>query len=455
MNASESGNQLINNTNASGLPAVAAPGESLIETDISVPKRIGLTIAFIVFGLFGVWAIFAPLGEYAHAVGTVTVRSYKKLVQHYEGGIIKDIRVQNGDIVNAGDVLVVIDNTQSAAQVEIINAQYKAELAEEARLIAERDNLEEVVYPPELDPNDRAARTEIDAQNQIFRARKATLTGEIAVLEQRVNQLRSSVNGLRAVRESKEQLATSYSEELEDFRSLLDEGFADKVRLRELERNYANFKGEAAEATAQIAATEIQIGQTQLEILQLQNRFQSEVVDKLSEVQTKLKDSRERLTALSDILSRTEIRATDSGAVNNLQVHSIGGVIPPGGMIAEIVPQADQMVIEARVSPLDRERVVMGQDASVRMSSFNSRVVPTLYGKVIGLSADSMYEEATGSTFYLARIELNPESLDDLQGQELVPGMPAEVFISTGSRTFLEYLMKPLSDSVARSFIED
>jgi membrane fusion protein, epimerase transport system len=432
---------------------VANKGQAL-ETEFNAPKRIGLMIAFLVFGVFGLWAALAPIEGAAHATGQVTVKSYKKPIQHREGGIVKEVLVQNGDHVNVGDVLLVLDDLQSLSQLEIFTSQLKSRLAMEARLIAERDNLSAVVFPAELAADDAVAQVEMKAQSQIFQTRKTTQQGEIDVLEQRIEQLESQATGLESVRESKQKLAASYEAELKDFQALLDEGFSEKTQLRAIERNFAVTSGEAAQLIANIAAARIQVGETRLGILQLQNRMQSEVAAQLSDVQTQLKDIRERVIALTDIVGRTEIRSPDEGTVNDLKVHSPGAIVPPGAIIAEIVPQSDELVVDAQVSPMDIDRVALGQEATVRMTAMNSRTVPTLYGTVIELSADTIVDP-NGSSYYRARLELKPESLADLQGNKLVPGMPADVNIATGSRTFLQYLMKPLTDSMATSLRED
>lgn len=429
-------------------------GSNVIEGDFSAPKRIGLIILFVVFGVFGLWAAIVPISGAAHAPAQVTVKSFKKPIQHLEGGIVKEVQVRDGDHVNAGDILVLMDDTQLQSQLGIVNSQLKSRLALEARLIAQRDQLESVVYPAELLASDPVAQQEISAQTRIFQARKTATSGEIALLQQRAEQLESQISGLEAMQRSKSQLANSFQEELKDIQALLAEGFADKNRLRELERNYSVTSADAANLTASIASARIQIGETGQEILQLQNRLQAEVATQLSQVQTELQDVRERAVALNDSVSRMEIRAPDSGVVNNLRVHTPESVIPPGSILAEIVPQSDELIIEAKVSPMDIDRVAVGQEASVRMSAMNSRTVPTLHGTVTSLSADAI-ADASGATFYLARLELTPDSLDALNGQPLVPGMPAEVFITTGSRTFLQYLMKPLSDSMARALRED
>ena len=418
------------------------------------PKKIGLSIFFLIFGLFGLWSAIAPLDGAAFAPGTVTVKSYNKVVQHLEGGIVADILVRDGDVVEAGQPLLTLDDTQARASLEIVNSQYVALRMREARLISERDGASKVEYPTALALSTANAAQEVDAQNQLFEARRDSNQGRIQILKQRVNQLQNQVNGMEALQATKEALAKSFAEELEDTQKLLDQGFSEKTRLREVERSFASFSGEAAELTANIAATQVQIGETELQILQQESDFHSEVVSELSEVQTSLKDASERLTALRDVLSRTTVTAPDAGIVNGMQVHTVGGVISPASPIAEIVPGNDELVIQASVNPIDIDRVSEGQEARIRFSTFGSRA-PTFMGTLISLSADAMTNESTGAPFYLARIELNADSREELGDLVLLPGMPAEVFINTGSRTFLQYLFKPLSNAVARSFNED
>ena len=270
-----------------------------VDTTMEIPKRVGLIILFLVFGVFGFWAGFAPLDSAARASGVVTVESYKKVIQHLEGGIVGQILVRNGDVVRAGDPLLVLDNTQSLAQLEIAKARFVALKAREARLLAESSGSESIAFAAVLDQPDYDADVEMAAERQIFNARKAARDGEVEVLQQRTEQLASRVTGLEAVRSSKLELAESFSEELEDVQALLDQGFANKQRLRELQRSYSSYTGEAADLTANISTTEMQIGETRLQILQQDKDFLNEVVNELAEIRAQLKDTEERVTRLA------------------------------------------------------------------------------------------------------------------------------------------------------------
>jgi epimerase transport system membrane fusion protein len=423
--------------------------------DLNAHKRLGVLLFVALFGFGGIWASTAPIDGAALAPGVVTVRSYSSVVQHLEGGIINDIFVENGESVEQGEPILELDRTQSLAGLEIANSEFIALRALEIRLIAERDVHETLDYPVEFLALGNKAEVETEAQIEIFNARRSAFEGSIEVLGQRIEQLRSQIVGLKALKDSKDELAKSFQEELEDIRALLDQGFADKNRLRALERNVATFKGEAAELLASISSTEVQIGETQLQIIQQEREFQNNVVTELSEVQTNVSSALERVTANEDIVSRKVVRAPESGLVNGLQVHTIGGVITPGMRIVDIVPQEEDLIIEAQVTPGDIDRVEVGQRATIRFSSFGMGTVPTISGEVINISADSMVNESTLLSYYLARVEVSPDSLNSLGDLALMPGMPAEVFVATGSRTLVEYLMKPFSNAMARGLRED
>lgn len=428
--------------------------QTTIDSSMDGPRLVGLLTLVLVFGVFGGWAALAPLDSAARAPGTVTVESYKKSVQHLEGGIVSDIHVRDGDLIRAGEALLTLSSTQPQAQLEIANAQVIALRVREARLIAERDNLQAIDYPSTLDRQDPRVREEMAAQEGIFAARRAAQASSREVLAQRIEQLRSQIEGYRALRASREQLAASYEEELVDTRELLSKGFSERTRLRELERNVASFQGEAADLSASIAGAEVQIGEVQLQLILIDQEFLRDVVSELGETQTALKDVSERIIALRDVVARTVITAPDSGIVNGMRVHTVGGVIAPGTTIAEIVPQNEGLIIEAQVSPTDVDRVSADQEATIRFSAFGS-TVPTIEARVLSLSADRLIDEATGVSYFLARLEVSPEGRDDLGDLVLLPGMPAEAYINTGSRTFLQYLFRPFSNALARSFNED
>lgn len=432
-----------------------APPKQLITDDKSI-RLIGLIVLLSTFGVFGIWSALAPIDGAALAPGFITVKSHSKTIQHLDGGIVSQLLVKDGDIVQAGDLLLTLDGTENKAQLEIARGQFIALAAQVARLEAERDQKSVVVYPDTLaddgDPRiDEAKKTE----NQIFTARKNAREGEMVVLKQRIGQLNSKINGLKGQRRSKQALISSFSEEAKDLEELLAEGFADRQRLRDVERNHISNDGEISALSSEIAGSQIQIGETQLQILQLEKEFQEEITGKLSEAQTDLYDVYQRMRATKDKVIRIDIKAPVSGRVMGLAMHTIGGVILPGHPILDIVPQQEELIIDAQVSPLDIDRVTIGLIAEVRFTSFKQAVTPVIEGKVVTLSADRLIEEKTGTPYYQAKIELTPESYQKMTHLELIPGMPVEVLIKTGERTLFEYLTKPISNAFARAFIED
>lgn len=428
--------------------------EPVVDTNDMPARMVGLFVVFMIFGVFGAWAATAPLDSAALAPGHVSVKGNRKTVQHLEGGIVKQLYVKDGDIVNTNDPLMRLDDTQSKAELQILKGQYAVLLAQEARLIAERDDKEKIEYPEDSNVSAEIASEAQKLETQQFLARRASVEGEIEVLEQRAEQLREQVRGFRALIKSKKGLISSYDEEIKDNKELLSEGFVDKQRLRDLERLKEGLLGEVAEHQSNIAGVTVQIGETKLQVLQLKKDFRTEVVNQLSEAQQRMFDVRERILAVSDRVKRSLITAPVDGVVLGLGFHTVGGVVSPGKAIMDIVPEGEELIILAEVSPVDIDRVFIGLEADVRFSSFKSAITPVVQGKVIALSADSL-ETEDGLPYYMAKVELNEDATELLAGQELVPGMPAEVLINTGARTLLEYMVQPATDAFARSMIED
>ncbi|MCP4588748.1 MAG: HlyD family type I secretion periplasmic adaptor subunit [Pseudoalteromonas sp.] len=415
-----------------------------------------MLIIFLMFGVFGVWSAFAPLDSAALAPGTITVKGNRKTVQHLEGGIVKQLYVKDGDIVKSGDPLVRLDDTQARAELQILKGQLYLVQAQEARLVAERDDLESIVFPDALvKAGDARAEDAQKLELQQFSVRRVSYEGEVEVFKQRVGQLQTQAKGLRALIKSKKSLIASYEEEINDNQELLSQGFVDKMRLREMQRSKENLLGEVAEHESSIAGITVQIGEAKLQILQLKKDLRSEVVGQLTEVQANLFDVRERIAAVEDRVNRALITAPVEGVVLGLSFHTVGGVVSPGKPILDIVPEGEELVIDAQVAPIDIDRVYVGLEADVRFSAFKSAVTPVVKGKVITLSADSLQNE-DGSSYYAAKVELTAEGREML-GEDLVlvPGMPAEVLINTGARTLLEYLIQPATNAFARSMIED
>ena len=436
---------------SSGARDIAAPASSDQRY-----RLIGMLVVFATFGVFGGWAALAPLESAALAPGVVTVKDSRKTLQHLEGGIVEEILVAEGGAVRAGDPLVRLDTTQLEAERSQLRGQYVSLQALEARLLAERDSVGAVVYPAEFAAmRDARLDAAIASQNAVFNARRDATAGEREVLEQRIEQLSSQSDGIRAVRASNARLLESFETEIRDLRRLQEQGFTGKQRLTELEREQASLMGENAEALSRISGNEIRIGETRLQIIQLDRHRHTEIVNELETVQARLYDLGERLRALEDRLARGVIRAPVSGVVLGLAVHTVGGVVRPGTSLMDIVPEQLQLVIDAEISPQDIDRVRAGDRARIRFSAFKSATTLVAEGTITNISADRLLRESGGAPYYLAQVEVDPASLARMPHVRLLPGMPAEVLISTGTRTLLQYLLQPASNVIARSLIED
>ena len=422
-------------------------------------RHLGYLMILLVFGFFGGWSVLAPLGSAALAPGTVTVEGYRKTVQHLEGGIVKAIYVRDGDNVVKGQVLLELEDTSSRAQLQTLRGQLFSALAREARLIAERDGKSTVTYPDTLTKaiDDPRAHEDMRVQDQSFAVRKHSRDGEIEILKEQRQQLLAKIDGIKSQRASRNSLAASLSKDLADFRAMLKEGYVEKQKVTELERRLAEAQGDEGDFAANIATAQNQISEVALKILQIEKEFQREVIDELSKVQAELSELREKSQWLADTVTRTVIKAPEAGMVLGLTVHTLGAVIAPGGHLLDIVPQQEKLVIEAQVSPIDIDRVHIGQSTEIRFSAFKSAKTPKVNGRLATLSADRLTDEKNQVSYYLARVEVDKTGLEELRqrGLILLPGMPAEVLINTGDRTFFEYLMQPLTNIFARSLIED
>lgn len=428
---------------------------SKLPTSDHRPRAIGMMIVLVTFGVFGTWAAVAPLEGAALAPGVVTVQTYRKTVQHLEGGIVRELHARDGDMVKAGDVLIVLDDTQVRAENGMIRGQLIAVQAMEARLQAERDGQSEVDFSGMLEHESQRAREARAGESQVFEARRGSRLGEVSVLQKRVGQLNEQISGLHSMISTKRNLEKSYSGEIGELSELLSEGFVDKQRLLDQERKLDMLRAEIADHQSQITKTKLQISETELQILQLNKDFNADVVAQLAEVQTKVFDLQERLSALEDRLSRIVIRAPEDGMIIGMKVHTVGGVVSPGTPLLDVVPSVSDLIVEAQVSPIDIDRISIGKLADIRFSAFNSSTTPVIEGVVNNISADRLINEQSGMPYYLARVGLTEKGSHTLGALKLQPGMPAEVLINTGKRTLVQYLLQPVTDSFARSLIED
>ncbi|MFK3906770.1 HlyD family type I secretion periplasmic adaptor subunit [Pseudomonas monteilii] len=418
-------------------------------------RRIGLTIVLVTFGIFGTWAAFAPLSSAVHGSGFVTVQSYRKTVQHLEGGIVKELLVRDGDSVKKGDPVIVLDESQLSAEYESTRNQLIVARYKEARLRAERDQLD-TIPPVELKGTDSdRAKEALAGEQQVFVSRKASRLGEISVHREQISQLKAQIGGLEEMIRTKQGLEKSYSGEIKQLKDLLAQGFVDNQRLLESQRKLDMLRTEMADHKSTIAKTKLQISETELQIVQLDKKFSADVADELAQVQAQVFDLQEKEAALRDRLSRIVIRAPESGMVLDMKVHTIGGVVQAATPLMDIVPITSELVVEAQVAPSDIDRLELGKNADIRFSAFNNATTPVIEGKLTRISADRLMDERSGDSYYLVQVKVSDDGMKKLANRKLQPGMPAEVLINAGDRTLLEYLLKPARNMFATSMIEE
>ena len=416
----------------------------------------GLGVIAIAFGGAGVWATTAPLSGAVIAAGNLVVETNSKKVQHPAGGVVAEIRVREGSTVKAGDLVIRLDETQTKANLQIITKQLDESYARIARLEAERDNGAAVEFPKEI--TGRVNEPEIAklaaAEASVFEARVNSKDGQKNQLRQRTLQLKDEISGQEAQLKSKIDQIRIIKEELKGVEDLYRRNLIQLPRLTALQREGSRLEGERGQLISQIAETRGKISEVEIQLLRIDQDFRSEVLKEMRELQAKQAEFVERKVAAEDQLKRIDIRAPQDGIVHQLGVHTIGGVIAQGETLMTIIPQAEELQIEARVAPHEIDQLSLAQTAIIRFSAFNQRTTPELNGIVKRISADLTREQQTGQAYYTIRIVLPDAEVKRLEGLQLIAGMPVECFMKTTDRTMISYLMKPLSDQINRTFRE-
>jgi HlyD family type I secretion membrane fusion protein len=416
----------------------------------------GVLIIVLFFGGFGAWAGLAPLASSAVAQGSVRVEGNRKTLQHLEGGIIQELLVKEGDVVQRDQILIRLDRTVAQSRFETVRHQFDLLKASEARLLAEQARSDRLIFPQELEDRRDEPRiaTLLGGQEQIFATRRQSYKGQNEILQARIDQLRSQIEGQRAQQLSSERQLELIRKEQATVADLVSKGLEREPRLLDLQRRAAALQGARAESQSEIARVQQTVGETELRILALDNEQAEKVAAELKDTQADLARAEEELGATADVLRRRELRAPLAGTVLNLKYFTAGGVIAPGTPIMDIVPNEDRLLIEAQLSPLDIDVVRPGLPAEIRLSAYKQRRMPILDGRLIQISADRLLNERDGAPYYKALIEVDAKELAELDGVELYPGMPADVMIKIGERTFFEYLTSPIHDSFSRAFHE-
>lgn len=414
-----------------------------------------LICGILVLGVGG-WAATAELSGAVIAHGALVVETDVKKVQHPTGGIVGELLVHEGDHVKAGDLVVRLDETVTRANLAVILTNLDENTARQARLEAERDEAREITFPAELlerRGEDRVGRL-VAGEQKYFELRRSAAEGQKSQLRERVAQLKQEIEGLQSQLESKTEEISLVEQELEGVTELWKKNLVQINRLMTLRRDAARIKGEKGALIANIAQARGKITETELQIIQVDQQFRSDVAKELADVRQKLTELVERRVAAEDQLKRVDIRAPQDGKVLQLSVHTVGGVIAQGEPIMLIVPDSDVLLVEAKVPPTDIDQLHLGQEALLRFSGLNQRTTPELHGQVSRISADVVKDDKANTSYYTVRISFSNEEAMRLGDVKLIPGMPVESFVKTQDRTVMSYLTRPLHDQIVRAFRE-
>lgn len=438
------------------------PSAKAEDTDVPTDDlryiRIGLLFLLVTLGSFSAWATLAPLSSALVTMGEVVVDSYRKSIQHFEGGIVKNIYVRNGDLVDVGDPLVQLDTTQAEAEHSAVHTRLFSTMAELERLRAEQsltNHLDFSVALQEEAEKNRDIAGVLIQQSQLHAASVSAFMQEQKALASRSEQIEEQISGLLKQQPILQEQLDSLTTEQQAFATLFNEGLGDSQRARELERQVLQKRNELASSESEVSRLKIQRTETDLQQAQRKQDYLKQIGQQLRQVQGEYFDLQERLNVASDRLNRATIRAPERGVVVDMQVHTVGGVAPPGQTLLDLVPEKDKFIVETRVNTQDINDLYKGQLADIRFSAFNQRKTKVIEGEVVHVSADRLLNDRDGSPYYMARIRITDKGQQDMtDDMQLKPGMPAEVMIKRGERTLLSYLLKPLDDGFARSLKE-
>jgi HlyD family secretion protein len=414
-----------------------------------------VVVAFLAVGLGG-WAATAEIAGALIAQGSLVVDSNVKKVQHPTGGVVGEVRARDGDRVKAGDILVRLDETVTGANLAIITKGLTELYARKARLGAERDSADSVPAPKQLadKTNDPDVQEALASERKLFELRRKARLGQKDQLQQRIQQLQEQITGLTAQQAAKTKEMEIIGQELQGVRDLWAKNLVQINRLTSLEREEARLQGEHGQLIATAAEAKGKIVETQLQKLQVDQEFASDVAKELRDADSKIGEYVERKVTAEDQLKRTDLRAPQDGIVFQSTANTVGGVITAGDPVMLIVPETDTLMVEAKVEPKDIDQIQFGQPVVLRFSAFNMRTTPEINGRLVRVGADASTDQRTGQSYYLVRIAMTREEVAKLGEVKLTPGMPVEAFIQTGTRTMLSYLVKPLHDQLNRAFRE-
>ena len=457
------------NSKAPAPPALASSGGALAVYDDQangageltfmnptrmVSKGLWVIVVFVVGSL--AWASLAQLESAVNAPGVIVVESHRKTIQHLEGGIVKDVLVTEGQDVSAGQPLLRLAETQAQSNFNLLQDQANALMAQEARLKAERDGAANIAFPPEIlaQRNEPKVAQILAGEENTFQTRKATLAKQLAILAQRNDENKSQIAGLQSQREAVQKQGTLIDQEASGVDDLYKQGLSTLPRVLALRRQAADLSGQNGQIAERMAQIELNSEENNLQMTNLRNQLLTQVNDDLREVQSKKFDVLARLNAAKDVVSRLDLTAPVAGKIVNLAIHTQGAVIRPGDTVMEIVPAEDLLDVEAHVRPDQADTVQPGMSAHVSFNAYKQRRLPQITGTVQTVSADRLVDQRTGQPYFNVVVTVDRKELQDYKDVKLMPGLPVDVAIATGTRTLMEYFMAPILDVIEKGMRE-
>lgn len=419
--------------------------------------RIGLWALGLGFGGFLLWAALAPLDEGVPAQGMISIDTKRKTVQHLTGGLVKEVLVREGQLVQEGQLLMRLDEAVARANFEAARQRYVGLRAMESRLQAEQRGASKISFHPDVlqDANDAQIREVIFTQEQLFNSRRAAMQADLQSMQESIQGQQGLIQAYEGMLGNRKNQQALLTEELNNTRALVKEGYAPRNRQLELERMSAEISSSMAELSGNIVRARRAVAELQQRAIARQQEYRKEVETQLADVGREVAADGEKFRAARDDLSRVDIKSPATGQVVALAFQTVGGVVGPGQKLMDIVPQDQALLIEARVAPHLIDRVHNGLPVDVRFASFAHTPQLVVHGKVVSVSADVLADQQTGAPYYLARVGITAEGYKQLGSRQLQPGMPAEVIFLTGERSMLTYLLKPLTKRLAASMKEE
>jgi protease secretion system membrane fusion protein len=427
-------------------------------SDTRHATRVGLWALGIGFGGFLLWAGLAPLDEGVPTQAMVSIDTKRKTVQHQTGGIIREMLVREGQMVKEGEVLARLDEAAARANYEAVRQRYLSLRAMQGRLLAEQSGQGDYVVHPDLKEavTDPLIATQVATQRQLLQSRRSALRAELQGIEESLRGQEVLLQTYLANQPNRRTQLSLLTEELNNTRGLVQEGYAPRNRQLELERMVAESTMANTELAGNIQRTRSAIAELRQRMVQRQQEYRKDVEGQLADVTREVQSDTEKLVAVKAELGRMEIKSPATGQVVGLALQTVGGVLPPGQKLMDVVPEGQDLLLEARVAPNLIDKVTPGLPTDIRFSAFAHSPQLVVDGKVVSVSGDLLTEPSNPQiAYYLARVAVTPEGMKTLGNRQMHPGMPAEVVIRTGERTLLKYLLHPLTKRMAASMKEE